>query len=182
LPATADALTALSKHVTHATGQFQRAAAQLSGCTDIAAQARSAMNQVSTSVANATDTVRAAVAELRHQFDLEWIRGVCLLCVAAWVLGIFGGVAYEKWRTSGTAVVPQAIVIPVHTAEPSSAVESTPKKPTPPTARDRHRDVQTPPGHDPAPPPGTDVERHGTDVEHDSNSDGTASGADGTKP
>jgi len=182
LPATADALTALSKRVTHATGQFQQAAAQLSGCADIAAQARSAMNQVSTSVANATDTVRVAVADLRHQFDLEWIRGVCLLCVAAWVLGLFGGVAFERWRTSGTAVVPQAIAIPVQTAEPSSSVESTPKKPTSTTPRDRHRDVQAPPSHATTPPPETDVERHGTDVEQGSNSDGSATSTDDAKP
>jgi hypothetical protein len=168
--------------VTHATGQFQQAAAQLSGCADIAAQARSAMNQVSTSVANATDTVRVAVAELRHQFDLEWIRGVCLLCVAAWLLGLVGGVAFERWRTSGTAVVPQAIAIPEQTAEPSSSVESTPKKPTSATPRDRHRDVQAPPTHATAPPRETNVERHGTDVEQGSNSDGSGASTDDAKP
>src|SRR5712691_10781127 len=46
LPATADALMALSQHLTHATGQLQRAAGQLSACTGIAEQARGAIDQV----------------------------------------------------------------------------------------------------------------------------------------
>src|ERR1700681_658656 len=68
LPATADALTALSQQVTHATGQLQRAAGQLSACTGIAAQAQEAIDRMTTSVANATDTAQWALATLRHEF------------------------------------------------------------------------------------------------------------------
>ena len=100
LPATADALTALSQQLTQAIGQLQRAAGQLHACTGIANQAHVALDQVRASVAKVTDAAHGTVAELRHQVRVEGLRAVGVLCGAAWLLGIFGGVAFERWRVS----------------------------------------------------------------------------------
>ena len=174
VPATADALTALAQQLTHATGQLQRAAGQLSACTGIAEQARGAIDQVSTSVAKATDTARRAVAEFTHQVRVEGRRAVCLLCGAAWLLGMLGGVAFERWRGAGVAVVPQAIAVPAPLAAPSSAAESTPKKPMRETPRPRRES--------PAPIGPASERPRGTVMEQGSNSDGTAPGTPDAKP
>jgi hypothetical protein len=87
LPATANALTALSQQLTQATGQFQRAAGQLRDCTGIAERAQGAIGRMTTSVANATDTAQWALQTLEHQVRLECVRAVCLLCGAAWWSG-----------------------------------------------------------------------------------------------
>jgi hypothetical protein len=137
VPATADALTALSQQLTHATGQLQRAAGQLSACTGIAERARGAIDQVSTSVAKATDTAHWAVAEITYQWRVAGIWAVSLLCGAAWLLGMLGGIVFERWRSRGVALVPQAIAVPAQLAAPSSAAESTPKKPMHETPRPR---------------------------------------------
>src|SRR5216683_3190201 len=87
VPATADALTAISKQLAQATGQFQRAAEQLRACTGIAEQARGAMDHMSTSLSKATHSAQRAVAELTHQLRVEYTRAVWLLCGAAWLFG-----------------------------------------------------------------------------------------------
>jgi hypothetical protein len=174
VPATADALMAIAQQLTKATGQFQRAAGDLSACTGIAEQARGAIDQMSMGVANATATARWTVAELTHQLRGECIRAVCLLCGAAWLLGVLGGVAFERWR-DGIQVVPQAIAIPEQVAAPSSSAESIPKKPTQETQRARRRESHAPIGPATGPP-------HGTVMEQGSNSDGTAKRTDDAKP
>ena len=63
-----------------------------------------------------------------------------MLCGAAWLLGMLGGLAVERWRGAGVAVVPQAIAVPAPLAAPSSAAESTPTKPM----RRRHARGATP--------------------------------------
>lgn len=174
VPAAADALTALSQQLTQVTGQLQRAARQLSACTGVAEQARRAIDHVSTSVATATDTARWAVVELTHQVGVEGRRAVCLLCGAAWLLGVLAGLAFDRWRGVGVAVVPQAIAVPAPLAAPSSAAESTPKKPmrdTPHPRRDSH-----------APIGPTSERPRGTVMEQRSNSDGTAPGTHDAKP
>jgi hypothetical protein len=175
LPATADALTALSQQLTDATGQLQRAAGQLSACTGIADQARGAIDHMNTSVSKATDTAHWAVADLAHRFSVEWTRAICVLCGAAWLLGILGGIAFERWRGSGIKVAPQAIVVPTAVAEPSSSAVVNPRTSTPATPRDRRRASSAPRGHDTEPP-------HGTDVERGSNSRGTATRTGDAKP
>ena len=45
LPATADAMTAISQQLTEAAGRFQRAASQLTACVGMADQARAAIDQ-----------------------------------------------------------------------------------------------------------------------------------------
>jgi hypothetical protein len=177
VPATADALKAISQHLTHATSQFQRAASQLSDCTGIAERAQGAIDRMTTSVANATDTAQWALQTLRHEFSLECVRAVCLLCGAAWVCGVFGGVLFERWWGVGLQVVPQAITVPAPVAEPSSPTEPTPTKLTPAPLRDRPRAPQRPRPHDHDAEP-----RHGTGVERDSNSGGTAAGSENAKP
>ena len=172
--ARADALTALSQQLTHATGQLQRAAGQLSACTGIAEQARGAIDQVSTSVAKATDTAHWAVAEITHQWRVAGIRAVSLLCGAAWLLGMLGGIVFERWRSGGVALVPQAIAVPAQLAAPSSAAESTPKKPMHETPRPR-RESHAPIGRASGRP-------RGTVMEQGSNSDGTATGTQYAKP
>ena len=172
MPATADALTAVSHQLTQATGQFQRAARQLSACTEMVEQARGAIDQMRANASQATGAVHWAVAEFRHEVRVEGIRAVSWLCAAAWLLGIVGGMTFERWRGAGIQVVPQAIAVPTQTAAPSSSAESTPKKATPAsTQRDRHRESPAPNGHDTEPP-------HGTDMEQGSNSDGPAKGTD----
>jgi hypothetical protein len=161
--------------LTDATGQFQRAAGQLSACTGIAEQARGAIDQMSMSVANATATSRWTVEELTHQLGGECIRAVCLLCGAALLLGVLGGMAFELWRGVGVAVVPQAIAVPEQVAAPASSVQSTPKKPTPETPRTRRRESPATSGPASKPPPGTVMEQG-------SNSDGTAKSPDDAKP
>jgi hypothetical protein len=177
VPATAEALKAVSQHLTHATGQFQRAASQLSDCTGIAERAQGAIDRMTTSVANATDTARRAIETVRQEFHIECVRAVCLLCGAAWVFGVFGGVVFERWRGVGIQVVPPAIAVPAAVAEPSSSRERTPKKPTPAPLRDRPRAPHKPTPHDHDAEP-----RHGTDVERGSNRRGTAAGSEDTKP
>src|ERR1700722_6902087 len=120
MPAAADALTALSKQLTQAIGPWQRAAGQLSACTGIAEQAGVAIDQVRTSAAKATDAAQWAVVELKQHFRVEYVRGGCLLCSAAWLFGVFGGMAFERWRDAEVAVVPQAIAVPTQVAAPSS--------------------------------------------------------------
>ncbi len=175
LPATADALKALSQQLTHATGQLQRAAGQLSACTGIAEQARGAIDQMRTSVSKATDTAHEAVADLTHRFSVEWTRAICMLCGAAWLLGTLGGIVFERWRGAGRQVVPQAIVVPTPVAEPPSSAVVTPRTSTPARPRDRRLASPAPRGHDAEPP-------HGTDMEQGSNSRGTAAGSDHAKP
>jgi hypothetical protein len=128
---------------------------------------------MTTSVANVTDTAQWALATLRHEFRVEYVRAVSLLCGAAWLFGVFGGMAFERWRDAEVAVVPQAIAVPAQMAAPSSSsAEVTPKKPTPAPARDRHRERIKPKRH------GEDAEPpHGTVMQQGSNSDGTATGA-----
>jgi hypothetical protein len=176
LPATADGLTAISQQVTHATGQLQRAAGLLSDCTDIADQAQAAIDRMSTSVAKATDTTQWAVGELTHRFSVECRRAVCLLCGAAWLLGILGGVAFERWRGGGIPVLPQAMEVPALVEEPSSPATSHSKKPTPAPARDRREPPHPKPHGEHAEPAG------GSGVERSSNTHGSARGPDDAKP
>jgi hypothetical protein len=177
LPATVDALTALSRQVTEATGPLQRAAGELNASTGIADQARRAIDQVQISVANATASAERAVAELTHQVRVEWTRALYVVCSAAWLFGVAGGVAFEGWRSTGIQVEPQPIAIPTTGTEPSSSAAPTPKKPTPAPARDRHREAHTQTPH------GEGAEAaHGTVMEQRSNSDGTATSVGETKP
>ena len=143
LPATVDALTALSQQLTQAIGQLQRAAGQLHACTGIANQAHVALDQVRASVAKVTDAAQGTVAELRHQVRVEGLRAVGVLCAAAWLLGIFGGVAFERWRISEIAAAPQVTAMPAAVAEPPSSAEAAPETPAPRPARDRHREPHT---------------------------------------
>ena len=129
---------------------------------------------MSTSVAKATDTAHWAVAELTHQWRVEGRRTVCLLCGAAWLLGMLGGVSFERWRGAGVAVVPQAIAVPPQLAAPPSAAESTPRKPMHETPRPRHES--------PAPIGRASERPRGTVMEHGSNSAGTATGTHDAKP
>jgi hypothetical protein len=188
LPATADALTALSQQLTQAIGQLQRAAGQLHACTGIANQAHVALDQVRASVAKVTDAAHATVAELRHQVRVEGLRAVGLLCAAAWLLGIVGGVTFERWRISRNTVVPQVATAPNTVVEPPLSAEAAPKTPPPAPARDRRREPHKPtpravdaePAHGPH---GEDTGPvNGTVVEQRSNSDGTATGTAETKP
>ena len=177
LPATADALTALSQQLTQAIGQLQRAAGQLHACTGIANQAHVALDQVRASVAKVTDAARGTVAELRQQVRLEGLRAVGVLCAAAWFLGIFGGVAFERWRINEVAVAPQVTAVPAAVAEPPSSAEAAPETPAPAPARDQHREPHKAAPHgEVAEPP------HGTVMEQRSNSDGTATSTGETKP
>jgi hypothetical protein len=177
LPATADALTALSQQLTQATGQLQRAAGQLHACTGIANQSHVALDQVRASVAKVTDVAEGTVAELRQQVRLEGLRAVGVLCAAAWFLGIFGGVTFERWRVSRIPEVPQVTAVPTAVTEPPSSAEAASKTPAPAPGRDRHREPHKPTRH------GEDAEpAHGTVMEQGSNSDGTATGAGETKP
>ncbi len=175
VPATADALTAISKQLAQATGQFQQAAEQLRACTGIAEEARGTMDQMRRSLSNATHTAQRAVVELTHQLRVEYARAVYLLCGAAWLFGIVGGMAFERWKDAGTPVVPQIIAVPAPVAEPSTSAESAPKKPTEDTPRARRRESHAPTGPSSEPP-------HGTVMEQGSNSDGTATGTQDAKP
>jgi hypothetical protein len=176
LPPTADALAAVSQQLTQATGQFQGAARQLSACREIVERAHDAIDQMRAHASKATTDAQWAVTELTHQVRVEGIRAVSWLCAAAWLLGILGGVTFERWWGAGIQVVPQAIAVPTQTAVPSSSAESTPKKSTPASAqRDRHRAPAAPNGHDTEPP-------HGTVMEQGSNSDGPVKSAEIAKP
>jgi hypothetical protein len=152
LPATADALTAISHQLTQATGQFQRAADQLSACAGRAEEARRASDQMRTSVATATETARRTLDTVRREFRLECVRSVWLLCGTAVLFGILLGVVFERWRIGGSPIVPQAIALPTPIGGPSST-EPTPTGP-----------------------------RHGTDVEHRSNTRRTPASAEHAKP
>jgi hypothetical protein len=152
LPATADALTAISHQLTQATGQFQRTADLLSACAGRAEDTRRASDQMSASVAKATETARLAVETVRHEFRLECVRAVWLLCGVAWLFGIVLGVVFERWRIGGSPIVPQATAVPAPIGGPSST-EPTPKGP-----------------------------RHGTDVERRSNTRRTPASAEHAKP
>jgi hypothetical protein len=165
LPATADALTAISRQLTEATGDFHRSASRLAACAGLAEHARGAIDQVSTSVAKATDTAQRSVAALTQQVRIEWTRAVWLLCGAAWLFGTLGGVVFERWRVSWVATPP-----PV--ATPSSPAES--KKPMHETPR--------PPRHQPAPVGPVSEQPRGTVMEQHWNTDGTATGTAQTKP
>jgi hypothetical protein len=167
LPATADALTAISRQLTEATGDFQRSASRLAVCAGLAEHARGAIDQVSSSVAKATDSSQRAVAALTHQLRVESTRAVCWLCGAAWLFGILGGVLFERWRVSGTAV-------PGQVAIPSQSAESTAKKMLK-TSRPHRRESHATLGlaSDPL---------HGTVMEQGSNTDGTATGTHDAKP
>lgn len=175
LPATADALTAVSQQLTEATGQFQRAARQLSACTEIVAQARGAIAQMRAHASQATVAAQYAVAELTQQVRVEGIRAVSWLCAAAWLLGILGGITFEHWMGAGIQVVPQAIAVPTPVAAPSPTAEVTSKKATSVPPRDRRRASPAPDGHDTEPP-------HGTVMEQGSNRDGPAKGTAVAKP
>jgi hypothetical protein len=166
LPATADALTAISRQLTEATADFQRSASRLSACAGLAEHARGAIDQVSTSVAKATDSAQRSVAVLTQQVRVEWTRAVWLLCGAAWLFGTLGGVVFEQWRVSGIATPP-----PV--ATPSSPTES--KKPLREKARPPRRESPTPVGP-------VSERPHGTVMEQNWNSDGTATSTDDAKP
>ena len=152
LPATADALTALSHQLTDATAQLQRIAGQLSACTGRADETRRASDQMSASVAKATETARGVLETVRREFRLECIRTVWLLCGIAWLFGVLLGVVFERWRYGGLPIVPQAIAVPAPIGGPSST-ELTPKTP-----------------------------RHGTAVEHRWNTRGTAASVEHAKP
>src|SRR3984893_9946885 len=140
VPATADALTAISKQLTQATGQFQRAAEQLRACTGVAEQVRGAMDQMRRSLSNATHTAQRSVVELTHQLRVEYTRAVYVLCGAVWLFGILGGMGFERWGRARTPVVPHAIAAQAPVTEPSSSTESTAKKPISETPRPRRRE------------------------------------------
>jgi hypothetical protein len=152
LPGTADALTAISRQLTQATGPFQRAAEQLSACAARADEARRASDQMSASVANATETARRTLDTVRREFRLEWMRAVWLLCGTAVLFGMLLGVLFERWRIGGSPVVPQAVAVPAPIAGPAST-QPTPKGP-----------------------------RDGTDVERRSNAHGTVASGKDAKP
>jgi hypothetical protein len=128
LPATADALTAISRQLTEATADFQRSASRLSACAGLAEHARGAIDQVSTSVAKATDSAQRSVAALTQQIRVEWTRAVWWLCGAAWLFGTLGGVVFERWRVSGIAIPPQMEASSSST-EPKKPMHETPRPP-----------------------------------------------------
>jgi hypothetical protein len=133
------------------------------------------MDQMSRSLSNATHTAQRSVVELTHQLRVEYTRAVYVLCGAAWLFGILGGMGFERWSRGRTPVVPQAIAVPAPVAQPSSSADSTAKKPTPETPRPRRRESHAPTGPASEPP-------HGTVMEQGSNSDGTVTDALDAKP
>jgi hypothetical protein len=155
LPATADALSAISHQLRQAMGPFQRAAGELSACACRAEETRRASDQMTASVAKATETASVAVETVRQEFRLVCVRAVWLLCGTACVLGMLLGIVFERWRIGGTPIVPQTAALPAPIAAPSSTA-STPTTPAAP--------------------------RHGTDVEQRSNTRRTAPSAEHAKP
>src|SRR5260370_836032 len=83
---------------------------------------------------------------LAHRFSVEWTRAICVLCGAAWLLGMLGGIAFERWRDAGRQGVPQAIVVPTQMAEPTSSAVVNSRTSTPATPQDRRRASQMPYG------------------------------------
>jgi hypothetical protein len=152
LPAAADALTAISQQLTETTGQFQRTAGQLSACAGRAEETRRASDQMTASVAKTTETARLALETVAHEFRLECVRAVWLLCGIAWLFGMLLGVVFERWRIGSSPMVPQAIAVPA----PIGGASSTEPTPTGP--------------------------RHGTDVERRSNTRRTPASAEHAKP
>ncbi len=153
VPATVNALTAVSHQLTQAIVPFQRAAGELSACAGRADEARRASDQMTTSMARATETARLALENVRQEFRLECVRAVWLLCGIACLFGMLVGVVFERWRMGGTPIVPPpGIAVPAPIGAPSST-EPTPKRP-----------------------------RHGTDVERDSNTHGTVASGKDAKP
>jgi hypothetical protein len=177
LPAIADTLTATAQQVAHATGNFQNAANELRACAGIADRAHRAVDTITTSLTDATETARQAVITIRREFSLESLGAVWLLGVAVWMFGVCGGLVFERWWIGGVPVVAQPRAGPAPAAEPSPPAAPVATPPSPAAAHDGRPAASHARRRDHA-----SKAAHGTSMEQPSNSPGTASSAAAAKP
>jgi len=85
---TAEALAVVSRQVKQATGEFQRTAGHLTSTAD---DARRAIDQIRSSVANATESAKRSVADIKQSFLLEYKYSIAALCGSAFLIGLVLG-------------------------------------------------------------------------------------------
>ena len=130
LPETANALAEVSSQLTGATGTFQRTAEHLARVTGVADEARRAVHEMRSTVFQATEAARAAVADFTHNVRLDYTWSVTLLCSAALLLGMFLGFVVQGWRTSSSE--------PVLLQPPTAPATQSPSPSPPPPASKKH--------------------------------------------
>jgi hypothetical protein len=116
LPATAEALTVVSKQLQQTTREFQRASDQLTEAHHgAAAQAAGAIERVYTSVWQAAEATQGTLQQFRQRFRLDYWWSVGTLVPAALLMGILLGFILHKW-----------MVTPAHAALPAVAPATEP--------------------------------------------------------
>jgi hypothetical protein len=91
LPVTADALSVVSNQLNQATGDLKRTAGQLSSYTDVAGQARLAIEDMTRILNNAVDNARWAANDIRAHFTIGYKVTVAMFCGGALLLGALLG-------------------------------------------------------------------------------------------
>jgi hypothetical protein len=127
LPATAEALTVVARQIKQTSGDVQRSAVQLAACPSVAEHANRTIDELSASLARATDTARWAAADIAQHVRLDYYRSVSLLCAAACVLGVILGFVLQSWRASRSSAAPQTIEAPIEVTPPPSSPSTSPK-------------------------------------------------------
>jgi hypothetical protein len=130
LPATAEALTVVSHQLNQATGDVQRAAGQLAGCSDIANRARIAIDEMTVSVDSAANTSQWAAMEVLHHFKVDYNWSLSLFCSGALLLGMLLEFSVQSCTLSRSQPVPPSAVPTIQTAAPAPSPEPSPKKTT----------------------------------------------------
>jgi hypothetical protein len=173
LPATAEALGAVTQQVTEAIAPLYQVANHLRIATGAAEQARVAVDRMTASLTQVTDTATAALTTVSERFRVECVRAVWVVGASACVVGVLLGLIAERMWITQRGWAPPALA--------SSAPTVSQPKPTGPalaaSTPERHArstNATTPtPRREPA---------RGTAVEQRSNTDGTAARGDDTTP
>jgi hypothetical protein len=130
LPATAEALTVVSHQLNKATGDMQRAAGQLADCTDIADWARIAIDDITASLNDATNTSSWAATEVLRHFKVDYNWSLGMFCGGALLLGMLLEFCVQSCTLSRSQPVPPSAAPTIQTVVPAPPPNPSPKKTT----------------------------------------------------
>ena len=119
IPRTVETLSGTSRIMQDASNEFQRTAAQLTASyRGVAQTAKVAIDELQTSIGQASATARGATQELLRKFNSIHNWTIAALCVAALSIGLALGVVIDQWmRPIAPVAVPAQQAAPIPAGE-----------------------------------------------------------------
>jgi hypothetical protein len=130
LPAVAEAMGAQATTLRQASKEFSAALEEFADPRDGAvSRVNDVLRRMKADLQNASEHIRAQMSRLGK--ELYWTIGV--LCLGAMMVGVLGGVLYQRWMDA-----------PVSQSERASAPTVQPSPPSPPTTTKKRPETNTP--------------------------------------